>query len=286
MFVRPAVTADLDAMVALAARLQARPERHIGYLGVDPESIRSDVADVDDWVARTVVLDDAGTLAGWILAETDSDMGRTWWWGPFAVDGADDRTLDLLYQRASAAGSPEEEMAPDDRNRQAARLAERNGFRGETASAVLRYEGAGFGGTGGTRQLQAGDRAAVAALHDRLFPGTHSPGRLLVASEDPRLVAVVDGEVAGYVAIELHSDRSGYIDYLGVDAAFRRRGIARRLVMDATDRLLESGAGSVNLTVRESNAAARRLYESIGFAHERLVRPYRKGFSLEDQTTA
>jgi ribosomal protein S18 acetylase RimI-like enzyme len=286
MLVRLAVSADLDAMVALAATLQRDPTRHIGYLGEDPASVRADVEGVADWWVHTAVLDDAGEVAGWLLGETDDDVGRTWWWGPFAADGVDDHWLDAMYERAAtAAGLPEQEMAPDDRNLQAAAFAARLGFRGETASAVLRYEGAGFGGTGGARELAVEDHERVAEIHDGLFPGTHSPGRLLVAAGEPRLVAVVDDVVAGYVAIELHSDRSGYIDYLGVDPAFRRRGIARRLVMDATDRLLGMGATSVNLTVRETNHAARALYDSIGFAHERLVRPYRKGFSLDDQAT-
>ena len=53
------------------------------------------------------------------------------------------------------------------------------------------------------------------------------------------------------------------------------------MVQAATDRLLELGATSVNLTVRESNVAARALYDSLGFTTERVIRPYRKGFSLE-----
>lgn len=173
-----------------------------------------------------------------------------------------------------------EELAPDDRNSWVAACAARWGFRGEEASAVLRYTGSGFG-EGAGMPLAGRHAARVEALHDRLFPGTHTPGRMLVQSTEPRLVCLDGEEVVGYVAAEIQSDGSGYIDFLGVHPDHRRRGIGRALVQASADRLLDLGASSVNLTVRESNAAARALYGSLGFTEERVIRPFRKGFSLE-----
>ena len=286
MRIRPAVQADLDAMVLLAAAHQSRPERHIGYLGLDGSSIRADVLGVDRWVERTaVVLDSAGDLAGWLLGEKDDVMNRAWWWGPFMTDDAWHESGDELYlATAEVVDAAEQEMAPDDRNRRAAELATRNGFQDEMASAVLSYTGLAFGASGVTTQMAREHRRAVAGLHDRLFPGTHTTGEALVAADAVRLVVVENGRVVGYVAAEIHSDDSGYIDYLGVEPGVRRRGIGRQLVMEATDRLLGDGVSSVNLTVRENNAPARALYAALNFAHERLVRPYRKGFTLEEAT--
>lgn len=283
MFVRVAVETDLEAMVTLAVSQQAVVEHHIGYLGLEVDSIQKDIVGVDGWIGRTAVaIDDDQRLTGWLLGEKDDDMDRVWWWGPFLTEEAWQMQPDALYRMASKlVGGAEEEMAPDDRNADVAELAERNGFRGEVASAVLSYADAGFGRPTGVVPMEREHRGDVAALHDRLFSGTHTPGASLVESEDLRLVIVVAGEIVGYVAAEVQSDGSGYIDYLGVDPSHRRSGLGRRLVMGATDRLLGLGAKSVNLTVREDNEAARALYESLGFTQERLLRPYRKGFSLD-----
>jgi ribosomal-protein-alanine N-acetyltransferase len=56
-----------------------------------------------------------------------------------------------------------------------------------------------------------------------------------------------------------------HINNVAVHPEFRRRGIARRLlehVLEAADR---RGAPRATLEVRESNDAARRLYEGLGF---------------------
>ena len=283
MAVRAGAESDLDAMVTLAVTQQAVGAHHIGYLGLEVDSIRKDIVGVDGWIDRTaVVIDDDQQLAGWLWGEKDDDMDRVWWWGPFLTEQAWQQQPDALYRLASElVGGAEEEIAPDDRNVNVAELAERNGFRGEVASAVLSYTEAGFGRPTGVVAMEQEHRADVAVLHDRLFLGTHTPGATLVQSEDVRLVIVVAGEIVGYAAAEVQSDGSGYIDYLGVDPSHRRTGLGRRLVMGATDRLLGLGATSVNLTVREDNAAARTLYESLGFTQERLIRPFRKGFSLD-----
>lgn len=270
-------------MVRLASESQVSPEQHIGYLGSTADSIRSDILGVEHWVAHTAVLiGDGGGLAGWLLGEKDEQMDRVWWWGPFLHAGLTEDSADALYRLASqSVGASQQEMAPDDRNIRVTALALRNGFRGDEASAVLSYTGAGFGRRWRSVPLDDVHRGQVAALHDQLFPGTHTTGQSLVNAEDPRLVVVEDGRVAGYVAVEIHSDGTGYIDYLGVDPAWRRRGLGRRLVTDATDLLLARQAASVHLTVREHNTAARSLYAALGFTHERLIRPFRRGFALD-----
>ena len=286
MGVRHATEADLDAIVRLVDGEQVQPNRHIAYLGSDTESIRIDIVAIEDWPAHTVVSAGAsGSIDGCLLAEVDADMGRCWWWGPF-VD-ADDwaGTADALYTAAPEGGvTPEQELAPDDRNLMTAEFALRHGFHQETASAVLTYTGPNFGSGDGAVRPAAEWKDEVAALHDLLFPGTHTTGRALVGSDDIRLVFVESEAFGGYVAAEVNSDGSGYIDFLGVVPDTRGRGIGRRLVMAAVDALRERGATSVDLTVREDNHAARRLYASLDFTEERLVRPYRKGFTLEPRS--
>jgi ribosomal-protein-alanine N-acetyltransferase len=52
---------------------------------------------------------------------------------------------------------------------------------------------------------------------------------------------------------------------IAVRKDLRRRGIARKLIEAAVSTGIEENAKSVTLEVRESNLAARKLYESLGF---------------------
>lgn len=79
------------------------------------------------------------------------------------------------------------------------------------------------------------------------------------------LVAGEGGAVAGYVVARSARDE-GEILNLGVAGAHRRRGIGRGLVERALALLEERGVRAVYLEVRESNAVARELYRSLGFA--------------------
>ena len=81
------------------------------------------------------------------------------------------------------------------------------------------------------------------------------------------------GTVVAYCACwkvfdELH------INSLAVEEALRRRGIARRLLQHVLADARRSGAKSATLEVRQSNHAARRLYEGLGFHVEGVRRDY------------
>lgn len=72
------------------------------------------------------------------------------------------------------------------------------------------------------------------------------------------------GVVAGYIIAHCAADE-GEILNLGVAAAHRRQGIGRALVERVLQELAGRGVRTVYLEVRASNAAARQLYESLGF---------------------
>lgn len=79
------------------------------------------------------------------------------------------------------------------------------------------------------------------------------------------LVAVLGGRVVGYVSALLRRRRVGHIVSICVDPEHRRRGLARRLMELAEDRLVSMGAAVFRLEVRASNAPAIRLYASLGY---------------------
>ena len=275
---------ELEAISALVAAEQVRPDRCIPYFSDGAGAIAQEIQGDTPWVGRTWVLRTSG-IVGALVAETDDELDRVWWTGPFVAAGDWQRGADLLYEAArTAVPHYQEELAGDHRHRYLAEFARRNGFHAEEASAALLCTTAPPPPDVPCRPVLQRERPHVAAMHDRVFPGTHSPGTRLVGRDDPDLMCLVThvgGSIAGYIAVEVQPDGSGYIDFVGVGADYRRRGLGRALVASATRALFERGVRYVHLTVRAGNAAARRLYTDLGFVEDRVIVPYRKGFSLD-----
>lgn len=74
-------------------------------------------------------------------------------------------------------------------------------------------------------------------------------------------VAGIGRRIVGFLVSRTVAEGEIEILNLAVEPSQRRSGVARRLVR----RLLEGHCGDVFLEVRESNVAARKLYESLGF---------------------
>ena len=91
----------------------------------------------------------------------------------------------------------------------------------------------------------------------------------LFAPEAPKRVALVAAEEGGREIYGFAVARCGAdeweIENVVVAVGQRRRGIGSRLVRQILQAARDSGAGSVLLEVRESNVAARQLYEKLGF---------------------
>jgi [ribosomal protein S18]-alanine N-acetyltransferase len=110
------------------------------------------------------------------------------------------------------------------------------------------------------------------------FSDPWSPGDFAdcLDADVPFLLAEQRGGVAGYVIAHSAADE-GEILNLGVAPAHRGRGVGRALVEGMLAELLGRGVRIVYLEVRESNAIARRLYESLGFGEvARRARYYRR----------
>lgn len=290
MNVRRPTDAERVALAELAAPLQERPEHHVAYLGTDPDTIASEMTeDVDDWTEAAAVAEHEGRLDGWLMGSIDHDMGRVWWFGPFVAsdDPAVWRTtadcLDEVARAGLAEHVTEEEYAFDGRHVNGPAWAVGHGFHADPGSAVLALDHIIEAPALTVRPATPDDVATVGTLHDALFPNTHTTGAALVTTIDPakrRLVAERDGQLLGYVAVERQADGSGYIDFLGVDPAHRRQGLGAQLVRAGVAALAELGCVQFDLTVREENTGARALYASLGFVEERIIQPFRRGFTL------
>jgi ribosomal protein S18 acetylase RimI-like enzyme len=279
--VEPAGEERLSAVVSHVARAQVDPARHVAYVGVDIGSVSDELTDAEAWPDRLLVAFDGSELIGVLLADVDDDMRRVWWVGPWA--DSEDVAVALVSAGRDRFGTlfDEEELAPDSRNEMVRAAARRLGFEEGTASSVLFKLDPSADGVSSTTPLTADRARSVAELHDEIFAGTHTPGAKLVAAEGTRIrTAQIDGATAGYVAYEVQADGTGYIDYLGVRADVRRRGLGRLLVADVCRDLALDGVSEVHLTVRADAPGAVDLYRSLGFTEERVIVPCRYGFTL------
>jgi ribosomal-protein-alanine N-acetyltransferase len=117
------------------------------------------------------------------------------------------------------------------------------------------------------RPARAADVARVHAIERASFGDPWSARAFEEALEGGAvfLVAETGAEVVGYL-VARWAAAEGEILNLAVAPKHRRGGVGRALIAHALDRLARLGAGQAYLEVRESNTAARRLYEGLGFA--------------------
>jgi ribosomal-protein-alanine N-acetyltransferase len=116
------------------------------------------------------------------------------------------------------------------------------------------------------RPATTADLDALAAIERAVFsdPWLRTDFRECLASRALAEVAEAGQEIVGYVIARAASDE-GEILNLAVAPAHQRRGVGRALARHALASLAARGARSVYLEVRESNVAARALYEGLGF---------------------
>lgn len=120
------------------------------------------------------------------------------------------------------------------------------------------------------------DLDAVMALEQAAFPASaweRATMRAEIASEWGRYILAVDGEGAalGYAGLRAVGVE-GDVQTIAVAESARGRGIGRALLAELLAEAERRGVRELFLEVRADNAAARGLYESVGF-REIGVRP-------------
>ena len=126
------------------------------------------------------------------------------------------------------------------------------------------------------RPFESADREAVVALWRAagLARPVNDPYRDInrKVAVDPGgfLVAVLEDRLAGTAMLGYDGHR-GWVNYFGVDPAFQRLGVGRRL-MEAVVRLAQGrGCPKINLQVRRSNLQAVGFYEALGFREDDVM---------------
>jgi ribosomal-protein-alanine N-acetyltransferase len=128
------------------------------------------------------------------------------------------------------------------------------------------------------RAARATDAVGILQL-EQSFPGDRMSARsvrhFLVTPTASVRVATIDGGVAGAIILLLRrNSRWARIYSAAVDPRWRGRGIGRKLVQAAETDAKRRGCVGVALEVREDNAAARALYDDLGYRADAVLPGY------------
>ncbi|MDD6037228.1 MAG: ribosomal protein S18-alanine N-acetyltransferase [bacterium] len=116
------------------------------------------------------------------------------------------------------------------------------------------------------RKMTTEDLDEVVALEAAVFsmPWSHDGFLTALERDDALFVVAYDDGVLGYCGAYLTQDEAE-ITNVAVSPGVRRRGIGAALLDALTEELEQKGIFRIVLEVRESNDAARLLYEKKGF---------------------
>lgn len=128
------------------------------------------------------------------------------------------------------------------------------------------------------REMMLSDVEQISAMEEAYFSMPWSKQALSEAAAGDQTFYMVaedmaDGRIVAYCG-QYCIMGEGDINQVAVHEAYRRQGIAARLLQDFMQESEKRGIHSFTLEVRVSNTAAIRLYESCGFQIEGT----RKGF--------
>jgi ribosomal-protein-alanine N-acetyltransferase len=128
------------------------------------------------------------------------------------------------------------------------------------------------------RDAAPGDIHAVHTLDRRCSPVFARASAYAKLRENGGLLLLLcDADLpAGFAAFSRVLDEANLLN-IAVASEQRRRGMGRRLLETALQRLARDGARRVVLELRRSNDAARRLYEGAGFVIDGERRAYYRG---------
>ena len=125
-------------------------------------------------------------------------------------------------------------------------------------------------------EIDDADVATVIDLWDRcglLRPWNNPMQDIALArtnSTSTILVGLVDGLPAATAMAGFDGHR-GWVFYVAVDPAHRRRGLGRQIMEAAEAWLRTQGAPKLQLMIRQTNSAVIDFYERLGFTDQKVV---------------
>jgi GNAT superfamily N-acetyltransferase len=277
-YIRLARRDDFPDIAALIDGQNKTPETQCLISGEGYESIHRQMVaydDISEICFAVAVGDDDGRLVGAFGSEFDEELGRGWLWGPFVLAGHLEPLASALFEELLEILPPTVRQLDSFlhvANRQGHRFYLDHGFRKDCLAHVYvadRPE-APIALSEPCPAFEHRCAGSLIALHDATFPNTYEtgPGMIAKIDADHQVFCWTAGDdVLGYVyATAAEVAAEGCLDFLGVRADARRRGLGRRLLLTALKWLFEvKQVMQVSLTVYDDQTPARSLYEAVGF---------------------
>lgn len=278
------MTSELHAAATFIAPRQLRPETHMAMVGQGEETIANDLQEFD---TKLFIEREGSEVAAVVGYEHDAVLQRGFLYGPWAIDQRRDELADELFDRvlAETGGDRDIELAFNVRNKRARGFSDRHGFELVGDHFFMGYprKGANVSADDAIQPMAADDRDAMMALHERCFPGVWPSGKQLLEQLDKgpdRTIFVLrEGDrIAGYHYARVdRSTGEASVENIGVDEAFRGRGLATRLLSHGLWWMFSfEEVTGIELSVRAENVAAIRVYEKAGFRKRHSIRQTRK----------
>lgn len=274
--------ADREAALSFIAAHQARPETATPFLGAEPVGLTAELDGLTPaWLSTLRVVAGPDGIRAASVVEWDTEATMAWIHGPWAEEAAWQEWAEPLLL-AAIEQCPAEivrfDFSGHVENFRLAALAERLGWTASQVNhAMVTPAGAvaDWPRLAGVRAATAADLAGISALHEPEFPTAYATVRQLV-TDHTTLVVERDGTVVGYAAGQLQDDGEAYIDFMAISDSFRRSGLGAGLLGELARALVAAGNPRiVHLTVEDSRAPARALYDSLGMRREASIRGYR-----------
>jgi [ribosomal protein S18]-alanine N-acetyltransferase len=125
------------------------------------------------------------------------------------------------------------------------------------------------------REYRVGDVEAMWALDVVCFEAMfqfsrRAMRRFAEAKGGVTVLAEAERELAGFAIVQME-EGVGYVVTLDVAPAWRRTGLARRLMADVEGRVAAAGGVGMELHVFTGNVGAVRFYEGIGYGRLGVV---------------
>lgn len=119
------------------------------------------------------------------------------------------------------------------------------------------------------------DRNFLAIMQAPLAQPLESQVRKGFEEDDVHIVARVEQRVVGWA--QIHRGRGAAVAHrgnlgMGVSPAYRGQGLGKRLLMTCIGAAAAKGIANIELEVRADNRCALKLYRSVGFTTEAIVR--------------
>ena len=242
-----------------------------------------------------------GLLVGYAEIWCETEIGRVILDGAVhpahRCRGVGNSLLEMAIERSHRMGSEAVQIPIGQKMTASQSFVEKRGFalvRRHWQMGITTYGRAALPALHGyeVRHFARGDEEGLCALQNLAFAGHWGfrpnmieevrylantslchPEGILFITEGQRMVAycwTIDDAVYS---------KKGYVRMMGVDPAYRGRGLGKMVLMAGIEYLRERGMKKIELMVDSRNPVAKRLYQSLGFKRKGIILWYQRRLS-------